>query len=371
MPKVVHITSAHPATDTRIFYKECSTLAKHGYEVVLVAAGAENRIDQGVRISGVPKMRGRVGRMTATARRVVGAAVSEHADLYHFHDPELLPWVFWLHHRGEKVVFDMHENMPLAIMSKPYLNGAARYMIRFLYSLLERGFLRDIPVIFAENSYSRYYPYVQRSEVVLNLPEVEELLQIPGEKKERFTLGYMGRVAIQRGSMAMLQVVQRLQRRGLRVAFDCVGPVEKKHLSELQRFAERAGVQHVTLHGYRSPVEGWKIMARCHAGLALLQDVPNYRDSYPTKLFEYMALGLPVITSNFPLYRDIVEQRGCGLCVPPDDIDAIAEAIVWLYEHPAEAESMGERGRAAAREEFNWQTEAAKLLAFYARILTS
>jgi glycosyltransferase involved in cell wall biosynthesis len=79
-----------------------------------------------------------------------------------------------------------------------------------------------------------------------------------------------------------------------------------------------------------------------------------------------MALGLPVIASNFPLYRDLVEGNGCGLCVDPLDECAIAAAIDQLITNPAEAEAMGQRGREAARTRYNWDTEAAKLLSLYA-----
>ena len=111
-------------------------------------------------------------------------------------------------------------------------------------------------------------------------------------------------------------------------------------------------------------------MARCHIGLAMLEPVPNYLESYPTKLFEYMALGLPVVTSNFPLYREIVERVGCGICVDPRDPVAIAGGMRRLLENPAEASDMGMRGRKAVRERFNWDTEAQKLIAFYALLLS-
>jgi hypothetical protein len=103
-------------------------------------------------------------------------------------------------------------------------------------------------------------------------------------------------------------------------------------------------------------VAAW--LGRARVGLVVLHRVPKYVAAYPTKLFEYMAAGVPVIASNFPLWKAIVDEAGCGLTVDPYDADALAEAMRWLLEHPEEAEAMGERGRVAVRERYGWDGEA-------------
>lgn len=370
MPKVVHLTSAHPVADTRILFKECVSLHNAGFDVVLVAAGAENGEMAGIRIRGVPKEQGRWRRMTQTGWYVVRAARSENADIYHLHDPELLPWAPYLRSGGKQVVFDMHENMPLAIASKPYLNPPARRMIGYAYTVMEKLFLRKVSVIFAETSYQKYYSKIKHQAVILNMPLLGPILDITSNKNKQFTVGYMGRVAQQRGSIATLQALHILQQRGVIVQFDCVGPIEQYHHQALQSLVRSLNLEGIRIHGYRLPERGWEIMAGCHVGLAMMQDVPNYRESYPTKLFEYMALGLPVITSNFSLYKDIVEREACGLCVDPGNVDAVAKAMYWLYEYPQEADAMGQRGRIAVLEKYNWQVEEGKLIEFYQELLT-
>jgi glycosyltransferase involved in cell wall biosynthesis len=101
------------------------------------------------------------------------------------------------------------------------------------------------------------------------------------------------------------------------------------------------------------------------AGLVLFHPVPNNVNAQPNKLFEYMSAGLPVIASDFTLWRQIVEGVGCGLCVDPLDPTGVARAMAWLAEHPDEARAMGQRGKAAVRERFNWESEARKLKEIY------
>jgi glycosyltransferase involved in cell wall biosynthesis len=99
--------------------------------------------------------------------------------------------------------------------------------------------------------------------------------------------------------------------------------------------------------------------------MAVLEPLPNFVESFPTKMFEYMALGLPVIVSDFPLYRAIVDDVCCGFCVPPGDPESIAEKALWLFENPGEAAAMGKRGRQAVSNKFHWGRESRKLVAFY------
>jgi glycosyltransferase involved in cell wall biosynthesis len=112
-----------------------------------------------------------------------------------------------------------------------------------------------------------------------------------------------------------------------------------------------------------------EVMARCRAGLVTLLPMPSYLDALPIKMFEYMSAELPVIASDFPLWRGIVTQHGCGVCVDPTRPDAIARAIGELVDDPARVAALGQAGRAAVLSTYNWPQAERELLALYEALL--
>jgi len=367
MVDVLHITVAHPPFDIRVFQKECRTLARAGYAVTLIAPAAADAERDGVRLHAIPLQASRLKRIREAGRMAYQIALASPAHIVHFHDPDFLPWAQQLRRRGKTVIYDMHENLPRALRSKPWIPRPIRALTAALAGCAERFLMHGMTVVFAEDSYAKDYPAARDACAVLNLPIADELLAIPTDPAPEFTLGYLGGVEAVRGSVITLQALTRLAADGLPIRFECVGDVSAAHRTELATLARDAGVP-LTLHGFVLPQQGWQVLARCHAGLAVLQPIPNYFESYPTKMFEYMALGLPVIVSDFPLYRKVVESEGCGLCVNPTDPDAIAAAIRRLAEHPDEARAMGQRGRDAVIRTYNWAREGEKLLALYHRL---
>ncbi len=375
--KVVHLSTVHRASDMRSFQKELRTLAAAGYEAVYIVPHERDEIVDGVRIRAVRRAKGRLGRVTRTAWAVLRAALDEDADLYHIqHVPELLLWTQLLRLRGKPVIYDMHENVPKALLTKTWLPPLLRRVAARAYRLSERLLMRRMPVIFAEESYGRDYPWVHTSTggngvVVLNMPRVDDLLAIAVPRADVPTLVYIGGVSEQRGSLVTLAALHLLRERGLRVDWDCVGPLSDGHARALRDQIARWGLADcVRLHGYLPTAQGHRLIAHGQIGLAVLAPIPNYVESYPTKMFEYMALGQAVIVSGFPLYRRVVDSVRCGICLDdPTDPVELANAVQWLLEHPDETAAMGARGREAVSSRYRWDTEAAKLLALYARVL--
>jgi glycosyltransferase involved in cell wall biosynthesis len=370
-PKVVHVTCGHPCTDVRIFRKECRTLAAAGYDVVLVAPHDRDETIDGVRLRAIAPAHGRFERWTRTSWRAVRAAAGEKAQIYHLHEPELLIWSLPLRLRGNRIIFDMHENLPKQILGKSWLPGWTRGAVSEVARVAQRILLLRMPVVFAHMSYKTDHAWVQRSATVLNVPLADELLAIAEPKHPVYTVSYIGRVSRVRGFHTILDAVEMLARKGRRLEFECVGLIESDEKAEVAERASRAALPVRASGQWLAPKEAYRMAARCHAGFVILKNVPGNYNNWPTKMFEYMALGIPVIASDFPFYRTVVEGSTCGLCVDPDSPEALAEAIEWLMDHPREAEEMGRRGRDAVMRQYNWEHEAAKLLRLYDELLAA
>ncbi|MDA3833056.1 MAG: glycosyltransferase, partial [Spirochaetales bacterium] len=194
-----------------------------------------------------------------------------------------------------------------------------------------------------------------------NFPILGELAEgeIDWSKKKNHVC-YVGGIGRLRGVQEMVKAMELTQPSVKLALGGSFGQPE----FEAQIRAE-AGWQKVDYRGWLDR-EGVKMaLNESVAGLVTLHPIINYLDALPVKMFEYMAAGLPVIASNFPFWKEIVEGNQCGLCVDPLDPKAIAEAIDYLVAHPAEAERMGRNGQRAVNEKYNWPIEEQKLLKLY------
>jgi glycosyltransferase involved in cell wall biosynthesis len=371
MIKVGVLTSVHTPFDTRIFHKEAKSLLKAGYDVTLVVQYDQDVIVEGIQIVSVPKPRNRIERMTRTVWQVYRKALKIDADIYHLHDPELMPLGLLLKYKRKKVIYDIHENLPRQIKNKHWIKPWWRDIISKSVHWVERFLLTDVPTIFAETSYKKDYHWVKNYTTILNMPLINQLRPVKREFSDsgKKSIGYIGGVSEPRGSLVTLEALKILKGHGIELRFECVGLIEKLHKQYLLRLCEADKLHNVVFHGYLPASEGWLIIAQCDIGLAVLHPMPNYVESYPTKIFEYMAMGLPVIASNFPLYQEIIEGNHCGICVDPLDPEKIAEAVRWILEHPTEAKKMGKNGRKAVEERYNWFMEEKKLLYLYQELL--
>ncbi|MGZ4123218.1 MAG: glycosyltransferase, partial [Tumebacillaceae bacterium] len=144
------------------------------------------------------------------------------------------------------------------------------------------------------------------------------------------------------------------------------GHISEERREEVQWLPGWDAVQEV---GYLDRQGVRDLLGQVRMGIVALHPTVAYRDALPVKLFEYMVAGLPVVASHFPLWQTIVEGNQCGICIDPLDPAAMADAIRWLLEHPEAAEQMGQNGRRAVLERYNWQAEAKRLVATYAELL--
>jgi glycosyltransferase involved in cell wall biosynthesis len=343
----------------------CRGLARNGWEVLLVAPAPQPMQIESVKVIPIRSPRARALRVLLGGWRAVREASLLDVDLYHLHDPELLMWAWYLRRKGKPVIYDMHEFVGGAIRSRPWIPSSARSLLARVWTWFEKRALRDSAVVFAERSYARHYPWIERSATVLNLPEAQTLLDLPNVSRSSDRIVYVGRISPTRGSVTMLRALRLLQDRGIDAQLDLVGQASPEHARELDELASSLGLKRVRFHGYKAPAEAWCIANGATAGLAVLNAEPNYVESYPTKMFEYMALSIPVIVSDFPLYRSVVEGADCGLCIPPQDPRALADALQSLLESPDLARRYGNNGRAAILKSYRWDTQLTQLESLY------
>ena len=269
--------------------------------------------------------------------------------------------------RGAKVVYDVHEDYPAhartKLAAKPVRRTLKPLVWRGVEAVARRaldGFVCATPAI------ARRFP-PDRTSLVQNLPSLEDFEtenSLRWSERENVAI-YAGHLATVRGAAEMVDMIGLLPP-DLRARLVLLGYFRSPQLeAELRAKPSWAKVDYL---GFRPRGEMIDEFAKARVGLVLLHPLPNHFEAMPNKLWEYMAAGLPIVASDFPLWRDLFAQIGCGLLVDPLDPAAIAKAVAYLLTHPDEAEAMGRRGRDAVETRYNWTVEAPKLLALYERL---
>lgn len=370
-PKVVHLTSVHSAGDPRITHRECATLAREGYEVVLVAPGPWQTLPSNVRHHPVRAPRNRLERMTRTMVHVYRAARNERADVYHFHDPELIVTGIALRLAGAHVIFDVHEDVPLDIKTKPWISPWLRPAVSGLASIalrvVQRCFSAIVP---ATPSIARAFSH-QRTVIVRNYPlrEELELAKDSGSSplsSRPMTAVYMGSITLLRGAPEMVRAMAHPSLPP-EARLLLAGEFEDEELRA--RLAALPGWRRVEAPGMLPRRALGSLLARSRIGLLVLAHAPNHVHAMPAKLFEYMGAGLPVIVSKaLEACSDVVQRHQCGILVDPRDCDELADAMRYLFARPQEAQAMGDRGRQAVSGRYEWSSEARTLVDLYQKI---
>jgi len=372
--KVCQITTVHHWNDTRIFWRECRSLRKAGYAVTLIAPHHANERIEGIDIVAIPKTKNRLKRCLLIGAKVFLLALKQRAEIYHFHDPEFLPWALLLKFLSRKpVVYDAHEDYPEEIPCRSSLSRK----FKFLLTPLLKFILEFIPSRLSDLLVFPTYSLQQkvkggRSIVLLNLPTTESfkdrLAPIPWEQRQ-YDIVHFGNLIPSRAKF-MLEIAKCLKKVGVNFKWLFVGIPPKIAYWILANEDEKFIEEHFHF------ITGWvpldkaiRLVKNSRIGFNYFPFEQRFLVVLPVKVLDYMMTGLPVVSTALPELKRLL-PAGCAILVDSEEPLPYALAIKHLLQNPSEAMKMGENGKKLILEKLNWEmSEEKKLLESYQALL--
>lgn len=355
------MTSVHPHDDVRIYHKQAKSLRQAGFDVTIICTDFEGVDDVGIKFVKLDIPKKRMSRIMKASNIFYNKAVELNCDYYHFHDPELIKAGLKLSKKGKRVIYDVHEDVPRQILNKPYLRPFIAKISSSYFEGYEHRSVKKLYAVITATPFisERLKRYNKNTVTVCNYPRLSEFEDIEIDYSHKSNnVCYVGGITKIRGIFEMLNAMENTD-----ATLILAGEFETPQLKEQALLLP--GYQKTNYLGFLGRKEISDVLKCSKAGLVTLRNTPAYRDSIPVKMFEYMAAGLPVIASDFPYWRSIVEDAKCGVCVDPSDSVAISNAIEFLLNNEDKAIDMGKNGRNAVLNRFNWDIEKVKLLELY------
>jgi glycosyltransferase involved in cell wall biosynthesis len=372
MKRVLLLSTVHPSADPRIVYKIVPALARQ-YQVFCALPDAKKHLaGNTIAMIRLPHFQSLLFRLLFCHPVVLWKFFRIRPDLVHIFVPELLPLAFIFSLLGSKVIYEVQENLYKKFSIKRH-NNAAFY--RQLFHLFDHAARRHFYCIFTEQGYLHEYGNLKYTfALIRNYASVSFIDAHSGNnciKNGPVRFFYSGVISIERSFDVLVAALTKLKIQYPDFQVHLFGPVrlEKNEMNSLPGFDDVR--DNLIFHGYTDQKTALSYATCCIAGIALLKPVADYPDSYTTKLFEYMALKLPVITSDFLIYKEVVDKSGCGFCISPYDADVLYRKLRLLIENPALRAKMADNGRKSVEINYNWISEENTLMSFYKEILKS
>jgi glycosyltransferase involved in cell wall biosynthesis len=361
---VMHVSTAHPAFDIRIYHKQCRSLAKAGYRVGLIVPHEKDEERAGVRLYALKKRSNRLARMIMGDLSASVRALASNARVFHLHDPELLPVGLLLKLCGKRVIYDVHEDLPRQVLEKDWIHPRLRSLIAKMIETFENFSARCFDAVVAATPHiaARFASINSNTVTINNVPSLQEMGDCAYSTEKESAVCYIGAISLSRGLLEMIGSMESCN-----ATLHLAGILSPPELLQQIQAAAARGVR-VEYHGVLDREGVIQLLRRCSVGLVCFHRAPNHLLSQPTKLFEYMSSGIPVVASNFDYWRGIVEQNHCGICVDPLVPTEIGRAIDHLLSNSSEARQMGINGRKLVEKCYSWEREEKKLLHLYEQL---
>lgn len=365
MIKVCHITSIHEVLDDRIFQRACKGLVNKGYDVTLICTHTQNEVIDGVKIVALKPRKG-IKRKIISSHEAYKKALKVDADIFHFHDPDLFPWMIALQMQGRKVVYDIHENYTVRFKN-PLLKKLWRWWERFSISKFSG-------IVVVTESIRRFFvDKAKESVLVSNMPSIENLNNfILPESKERQIIYVSGNNTPTRNVLQLIEAMPAVLKEFPNAELMFAGFYRPEGYKEvMQSKIKQLGIQkNVILDGALPWQDNFSRTAQASIGCVFWQKNENYANTIPNRLFEYMFCGIPVISDDTVELRRIIDTAKCGIYADSENPIDISKAIIGLLSNKQKADEYGENGRKAVFEKFNFNVELNGMIDFYNRILS-
>lgn len=369
--KVCHITSMHDWDDDRIYQRACVGLTREGIDVHLIATKPVRlSIKSDVDFDWI-KVRFGWKRRIYSSKEAIEKAIKTKADIYHFHDPDLLPFVSRIKRKlpNSKVIYDIHENY-----AGRFQNWGLPSFLGILYRKYERHIISNIDgyTVVSESMNDLFINLKTPSIIIRNSTDVSRLAGMDFKSIEKYNIPTLYTSGTNSHARNCLQMVKALKYMDYEKRFQMLfaGRYENGLKEEMSKQTKIDHTDNLLILGDMLPwEENFKRTAKAFCGCVFYEDNPNNRVGIPNRLFEYMYCGLPVIATDFPELRKIIEDTKCGLLVDSEDPKSIAKGFDYLLANPKEAKGMGKRGQKAIEEKYGYHSDLENTIDFYKKLL--
>lgn len=340
------------------------------YQVTLIAVHPKKEIKENIQILPFKRYHNRQFRILFGWLLMFLKAIKVNAKVYHLHDPELIPCGILLRMIGKKVILDIHENIAEDLFDKTWIKN--RQTVFLIFTFFEKIACKIFYILLAENSYvKRYSRLSNRYKVILNYADTGFFKQFEKmQYNHELNLYYIGIILENRGILQIAEAVHLMKLEGYNPHFHCVGELYSdldKKIKSLPYYTEIS--ENLHFYGRMNLEEGYKMADKMDIGMCIIWKMKNSEESYPTKLFEYMRVGLPIVTSDFKLYKEVVEGNGAGICVNPMVAEEIKKAVLTIHTDVKKSELMSKNGKKAVLEKYDWSSQKSLLMGVYGTLV--